>query len=63
MKTNLKNKINTFIITVLFLLISYLICSTHETPTTGYISKRKIFCSTPFYLILIVAFILIFFIM
>lgn len=59
---NLKNKIKTFIIAFILLLFSYSICSTHEKPSSGYISKRKRFCSTPFYLIVIFLFIVILFI-
>jgi hypothetical protein len=59
MKFNKKNIYNFFII-ILILFFSYSICSTHERPNSGYISRRKSFCSTPFYIIFLVAFILIF---
>jgi len=61
MKFN-KEKIYGFILALFFLFLSYSICSTHERPTSGYISRRKSFCSTPFYIILLFAFILYFFI-
>jgi hypothetical protein len=59
MKLNKKN-IYTFAVVLLFLFFSYSICSTHERPTSGYVSRRKSFCSTPFYVIFIIAFILFF---
>ena len=59
MKLNRKNLYN-FAAIILILLFSYSICSTHELPTTGYVSRRKRFCSTPFYVTVLIVFILIF---
>ena len=56
-------KIYNFTFVILILFFSYLVCSSHEKPTTGgYITKRKRFCSTPFYIIFVFAFIMYFFI-
>lgn len=56
-------KIFNFTFVILILFFSYLVCSSHEIPnTTGYITKRKRFCSTPFYIIFVFAFIIYFFI-
>ena len=52
MKLDTKNIYN-FVVIILFLFFSYSLCSSHEYPTSGYISKRKSFCSTPFYIIFI----------
>ena len=48
----LNEKYRNFLLCILFLMISYSLCSTHEMPTSGYVSRRKRFCSMPFYLIL-----------
>ena len=57
----LNKKFSHFLSAILILLISYLLCSTHELPTTsGYISRRKRFCATPFYFFVIICFILVF---
>ena len=56
----LNKKISHFLAAILFLLVSYLLCSTHEKPTSGYISRRKRFCSTPFYVFIILCFIFVF---
>ena len=55
----LGQKVYYFFIVALMLLISYLLCSTHEKSTSGY-SRRKGFCSTPFYVIIFICFIIIF---
>ena len=55
-----KKKIYDFLIVILILFLSYSICSTHERPTSGYISRRQSFCSTPFYITVLITFILIF---
>lgn len=55
-----KEKIKIFMVAFLMLLFSYSLCSTHERPTSGYVSRRKIFCSTPLYIFVILLFILIF---
>lgn len=58
----LKEKLNVFIFVMLYFSISYLLCSTHEMPnTTGYVSRRKRFCSTPFYVFIIISLIVILF--
>ena len=56
----LNKKISHFLIVILMLLVSYLLCSSHEKPTSGYVSKRKRFCSTPFFVFVILCFIFIF---
>jgi len=56
----LKDKFKQFFIAILFLFISYSLCSTHEIPISGYVSRRKSFCSMPFYIYIIIAFVLIF---
>jgi len=50
MKIN--QKIYEFLLVILLLALSYSLCSTHERPVSGYVSRRKSFCSVPFYLIL-----------
>jgi len=51
----IKEKIKLFLFIILWFAISYSLCSTHEMPnTSGYVSKRKRFCSTPFYVFIIV---------
>ena len=58
----LKEKLNVFIFVMLYFSINYLLCSTHEMPnTTGYVSRRKRFCSTPFYVFIIISLIVILF--
>ena len=52
---NMNKNLSFFLGIILMLLISYSLCSTHERPTSGYVSKRKLFCSTPFYIIIIVS--------
>lgn len=45
----------------IYLFISYSLCSSHELPKSGYISRRKNFCSTPLdVLVLIFLFIILF---
>ena len=58
----LKEKMNIFLFIILWFTISYLLCSTHELPTTtnGYISRRKRFCSTPFYIFVIISIVVVF---
>lgn len=56
-----KEKISHFFIAILILLISYLLCSSHQLLTTSdYISRRKRFCATPFYVYVVLCFILVF---
>jgi hypothetical protein len=44
-----------------YLFISYALCSSHELPESGYVSRRKRFCSTPLdLLVLICLFIILF---
>ena len=50
MKIN--EKYRNFLLFILLLMFNYSLCSTHEMPTSGYVSRRKSFCSMPFYLIL-----------
>jgi hypothetical protein len=57
MKLDKKNMyIFVFIILVLF--FSYSLCQTHEKPTSGNVSKRNSFCSTPFYITFLIFFVL-----
>lgn len=51
-------KFERFILVFVLLLFSYSICSSHELPSSGYVSKRKAFCSIPFYIIIIFAVVL-----
>ena len=54
----LYEKIYNFTFVILILLLSYLVCSSHEKHTTGgYVSKKQMYCSTPFYIIFIFTFI------
>ena len=55
-----KDKLNVFLVAIVYLSISYLLCSTHERPTTGYVSRRKIFCSNPLYIYILIALVFIF---
>lgn len=56
-----KEKMKIFLFVIFYFTISYLLCSTHELPaTSGYITRRKRFCSTPFYIFIIVALIVVF---
>ena len=49
-------KIKPLIYCIIFLLISYGLCSTHEKPnTSGYYSRRKMFCSTPLYITILIS--------
>jgi hypothetical protein len=57
----LKEKFKQFIIIIMVLLLSYSLCSTHELPSQGYISRRKSFCSMPFYVIVLFSILIIFF--
>ena len=59
--TMLKRKLYFYIGFILMLLLSYSLCPTHEKPTSGYISKRKRFCSMPFYIIVIISLTFLFF--
>ena len=45
---------NIYWILLVFLTValSYALCYTHEMPVSGYVSKRKVFCAMPFYLVL-----------
>ena len=57
----IKEKIKIFLIIIVWFAISYSLCSSHEMPnTSGYVSRRKRFCSTPFYIFIIVALIVVF---
>jgi hypothetical protein len=57
------NKLKPLIYCIIFLVISYGLCSTHEKPNTnGYYSRRKMFCSTPLYILILVAILLFIFI-
>jgi hypothetical protein len=56
----IKKKIKLFLFIILWFAISYSLCSSHEIPnTSGYVSRRKRFCSTPFYVFIIVSLIVI----
>lgn len=51
-----KEKINIFILVILYFSISYLLCSTDVIPSSSnYLSRRKKFCSTPYYILIIIA--------
>ena len=50
----LNEKYRNFLLCILLLMFNYSLCSTHEMPTSGYVSRRKSFCSMPFYLILFI---------
>lgn len=57
-----KEKIIFFLCIILYFTISYSLCSSHEiTNTRGYISRRKNFCSTPFYVFVIFSIVAVFF--
>ena len=57
----IKEKTKLFLFIILWFAISYSLCSSHEIPnTSGYVSRRKMFCSTSFYVIVLTVFILIF---
>ena len=59
----LYQKIFNFVLIIFILFLSYLVCSSHEKPTAGgYITRRKRFCSTPFFIIFLFVFIMYFFI-
>lgn len=52
----LNEKINIFILVILYFSISYLLCSTNVIPTSsGNLSRRTNFCSTPYYILIIIA--------
>lgn len=52
----IKEKIKVFLFMILWFTISYLLCSSHEMPNkSGYISIRKRWCSTPFYVSIIIS--------
>jgi len=54
----LTEKINKFFISCLILLFIYVLCPTHDAPQ-GY-SRMQSFCSFPFYIIMLFAFIIVF---
>lgn len=52
----IKEKIKAFLFMILWFTIGYLLCSSHEIPNaSGYISIRKRWCSTPFYVSIIIS--------
>jgi len=57
----IKEKMKNFIISLALLLFSYSICSL-DMKYHQYVSKRKSFCGIPFYIIVIFAFFINFFI-
>lgn len=58
----LNSKFNLALIAFIYLFISYSLCSSHELPQSGYISRRKRFCSTPLeFIVLIFLFVIIFY--
>lgn len=56
----LNEKIRNFFIYCLILLLIYLLCPSHDTPQ-GYHSRINGFCAMPFYIIILFAFIIVFF--
>lgn len=56
----IKEKIKLFLFIIVWFAISYSLCSSHEIPnTSGYVSRRKRFCSTPFYVFIIISLIVV----
>jgi hypothetical protein len=54
-----KEKVKNFVISCMMLLFIYSLCPNHDVPTR-YISRMNSFCSMPFYLFILFAFIIIF---
>jgi len=56
-----KEKIYLALIGFTYLFISYSLCSSYELPDSGYISRRKRFCSTPLHMLVFICLFIILF--
>jgi hypothetical protein len=56
----LKEKVRNFCILCVILLLLYSLCPTHDVQG-GYFSRMRGFCAMPFYIIILFAFIIVFF--